>query len=391
MRKNSSNIIIFYIVNALFWFSLYAYVPIFPAFVEDKGVSYTFLGLIIGSYGIAQMLLRIPVGIVSDRIRKRKIFVVAGMLFSIMSCIGLWFFDSPGLIFVSRLIAGCAASMFVVYSVLFSSYFKTDDAPKAIGYLMSVTVLGQVSASYGGGIIARWLGDEYTFLLALTAGLIGLVLSFTIKENIEEKKVNITTAQLISVAKDKNLILVSVLAIVSQYLTFATTFGFTPLAAKELGADSYQLGLLLTLTSLPGILAGAMSGAVFGKRFGEKNVITVGFLLIAATIFVIPFSKSLEILFLSQMVGGFAKGVVFPLLMGMSIKNIERNKRASAMGFYQAIYAIGMFAGPFIVGISTDLISLKLGFVFAGLIGLLGAFIAAAFLNSKKDEMFNNK
>ena len=384
MKKNSYNIILFYIVNALFWFSLYAYVPIFPAYVESKGVSYSLLGLIIGSYGFAQMILRIPIGIGSDRIKKRKIFVVAGMLFSIISCLGLWLFDSPGLIFISRLIAGSAASMFVVYSVLFSSYFKAEDSPKAIGYLMSATVLGQVTAAFGGGIIARWLGDEYTFLLALAAGFIGLLISFFVKENNVEKKGQISTSQLLSVAKDRNLILVSVLAILIQFTTFATTFGFTPLAAKLLGADSYQLGLLLTLTSLPGVLSGALSGSFFGRKFGEKNVIVIGFLITAVTIIIIPFAKSLEILFLSQILGGFTKGAVFPLLMGMSIKKIENSKRASAMGFYQAIYSIGMFAGPFIVGISTDLISLKLGFIFASFFGVLGAEISSVFLNRIK-------
>ncbi len=258
---------------------------------------------------------------------------------------------------------------------------KSEDSPKAIGYLLSITVLGQVTATYGGGIIARWLGDEYTFLLALAAGSIGLIISLFVKENSEEKEVHITTSQLLSVAKDKTLILVSVLAILTQFMTFATTFGFTPLAAKELGANSYQLGLLLTLTSLPAILSGALSGSFFGKRFGEKNVIVIGFIITAATIMIIPFAKSLEILFISQIVGGFTKGALFPLLMGMSIKKIERNKRASAMGFYQAIYSIGMFAGPIIVGISTDLISLKLGFIFTSFIGVLGAFIAGTFLN----------
>jgi MFS family permease len=47
-----------------------------------------------------------------------------------------------------------------------------------------------------------------------------------------------------------------------------------------------------------------------------------------------------------QSVNGFSQGILFPLLLGMSIESIPHEKRATAMGAYQALYAIGMFAGP---------------------------------------------
>jgi predicted MFS family arabinose efflux permease len=275
--------------------------------------------------------------------------------------------------------------MWVVYAVLFSSYFKPSDAPRAMGFLLSVTTLGQVAATFTGGIVSETFSDKHTFLLAAAAGIIGFLLSLMIKK--EEKdiiKEPVKLKNLLSVGKDRMLMLVSGLAILSQFLTFATIYGFTPVAASKLGASSYELGLLVTISALPGVISGALSGSFFGKRFGERNVIAVGFMMTAGSVLLIPFIDSLTVLFLTQIIGGFSKGMVFPLLMGMGIKNIPNDKRATAMGFYQAIYGLGMFLGPVVVGVMTDAVSLGTGFVITASLGFLAAVIA--FMSLKKAQ-----
>jgi len=64
---------------ACFWGALYLYVPILTPYAETLGASMTLLGLIVSSYGFSQLVLRIPVGIWSDRIGRRKPFIAAGL------------------------------------------------------------------------------------------------------------------------------------------------------------------------------------------------------------------------------------------------------------------------------------------------------------------------
>ena len=40
--------------------------------------------------------------------------------------------------------------------------------------------------------------------------------------------------------------------------------------------------------------------------------------------------------------------------MGLSIERVSEAERATAMGLHQAIYGIGMFAGPWLSGILAD-------------------------------------
>jgi MFS family permease len=130
-----------------------------------------------------------------------------------------------------------------------------------------------------------------------------------------------------------NFLIVSFLAVLSQFMTFATVYGFTPVLAKEMGASSLGLGLLTSLSTLPGIFASALSGTFFARKFGERRTIIAGFTVAALSCVVIPYTKSMAMLYITQFIGGFGWGTVFPLLMGLSIKTVSSEKRATAMGF----------------------------------------------------------
>ncbi len=77
-----------------FWFSCYTYPSFFSAYVVNvlQAPEVT-AGLILGSYGFMQMLLRIPLGVVSDVLQKRKAFVLIGFAASLASSAGLTILD----------------------------------------------------------------------------------------------------------------------------------------------------------------------------------------------------------------------------------------------------------------------------------------------------------
>ncbi|MDN5276218.1 MAG: hypothetical protein PWR01_183 [Clostridiales bacterium] len=380
MNNHSYRIPLFCIATSLYWFSMYSYVPILSPYAESLGASYKMIGLIVGSYGLTQMLLRIPLGILSDKMGNRKFFIIMGITASLISAVGMWLFKTPFWLLAFRSLAGAAASAWVAYTVLFSSYFAQQDAPKAVGIINSFTTIGQMSATLIGGYAAQRFGQASTFMVAAFGGLIGLLLSLFIVENKDIDRQPLTASQLLSVSKDYKLLLVSGLAILVQFITFATTYGFTPVAAKNIGASDAQLGLLATFSALPAVFASAASGSFFSKRYGEKEVIAMGFVIISAACAAIPFIKNIYLLYISQAIGGIGRGLVYPLLMALSIKSVEASKRATAMGFFQAIYAIGMFLGPAFTGLISDMLGLTWGFVLTAVLGLSGALISRGFI-----------
>ncbi len=251
---------LFYIVVMMYWFSMYTYVPILSPYVEHLGGSLFMIGLVIGSYGFTQLLVRIPLGIWSDRIGKRKVFIIAGIACAILSCLGMALTTNVWVVLGLRSLAGVAAASWVAFTVLFASYYEPDDAPQAMGIISFYTSIGQMAATTLGGFLAEYKGWNAPFYIGAIVGLFGLILALKIVETPPEtEKKPVEIRELLKIGGEKLLLSVSILAIIVQCITFTTMFGFTPLHAVDLGASKADLSILALLSTLPNAIAGYIS------------------------------------------------------------------------------------------------------------------------------------
>jgi len=361
----------------LCWFSLFVYLPILPAYARDLGASYEMVGMIVGIYGLAQMTLRLPLGIISDRLNKRKRFVVAGLVLCFISGAGLYFLHSVASLLLFRSLAGLAATTWVVHTVLYMSYFQPAESGKAIGLINAIAIAGQMIGTLVGGYIAYRFDETYTFLVAAAGGLVGLLLSLFISEETVVRSEPPRWIFILEIGRDRLLLLSSFLAFILQALCYGTIYGFIPIIARKIGANNFELGLLPSLFMLPGILASVLSGTIFSTKLGVRNSLWISFLLCAAAVMAIPWITDMNVLYLSQMLAGFGQGLSLPMLMELGMKEIEQGKRATAMGFLQTTYGAGMFAGPAAVGFLAERLGLDWGFWLISLAGIAGALTAA--------------
>ncbi len=365
----------FYVITFLYWFSLYTYMPILSPYVEYLGGSLTMVGLVVGSYGLVQLFARIPLGITSDLLSNRRFFIGLGMALGVLSAAGMGLANSAATVLIFRAVAGGAASAWVAFTVLFSSYFPADQAPKAMGLIVFLTSLGQMTAATVGGFAADVWGWQAPFFIGAAGGLVGWALVPTIKESKKVVGPRVQLSSLLSIGKQPLVLVVSFLAILMQWLTFSTVFGFTPSYAVSLGASNSQLSILALASSLPAALSALRSGH-WAEKFGERTVLAGGFALFAVGTFLIPRSDTVILLYITQALGAAGRGVLLPLLMGLSIRDIDGPRRATAMGFFQSIYALGMFAGPALTGVISEAVGLRRGFDIVGFVGVLAAVMA---------------
>lgn len=64
MKLNKQKIL--FIAVIFFWFAQYVYIPYQTPYLTMIQTSTSFIGIIIGSYGISQMVLRLPVGLLAN-------------------------------------------------------------------------------------------------------------------------------------------------------------------------------------------------------------------------------------------------------------------------------------------------------------------------------------
>ncbi|GLG01407.1 MFS transporter [Alicyclobacillus hesperidum subsp. aegles] len=372
----SKRLWLFYCVTMLYWFSTYTYVPLLSPYVLAIGGTLSMAGVIVGSYGFSQMLIRIPLGIWSDRIGRRKPFVIGGVAMGAASSLGLALTHSVAATLMFRLLAGVAAASWVVFTVLYASYHTPDEAPKAMGVISFYTSLGQLAASTLGGIVAERFGWHAPFWLGALGGAIGIALAFGIPDKPPAAdNVGIQPREMLAVGRDRIVLGVSTLAVLAQIVTFTTMFGFTTTAATLLHANKMDLSWLTLASTLPNAIASLYSGGAFSRWLGPRNVVASGFVIAMVFTAAIPFVHHLGWLYITQACNGFGQGLCMPVLMGLAIRHVEARKRATAMGFYQAIYALGMFGGPAIVGWLDDAIGIGRGFLCVAGVSALAALL----------------
>ena len=367
------------------WFSIYSYQSNFTPYLESLAFSPLTIGLIIGSYGLTQMLFRVPLGILSDKLGTRKLFIVIGITFTFLSALFLLLFDNVFVVLFARASAGVAASTWVSFMVLNSSYHEKEKTVKAVGTLDFFSGTGQLGGIIAGSLLVGFTAwkDKSAFALALLVGLVSFALSFMIhedKEKLKQGKDPKTTSErpkLMEILSNKTLLTVSLIGMVSQLITFGTIFGFTPAYAKEvLEIDALQNGILMVFSYLPTAFGALFLGRFLTGKVKECNLVFVGMLSLGAATVLIPFIKHYPLLLISQTIAGVGKGISFPLLMGLSIKKISESARGTAMGVFQAVYSFGMFFGPFLVGLIKEHFELGAAFVLIGSVCFACSLIA---------------
>ena len=379
----------FCIANFLCWVGLYLYVPILPVHVQSAGGSLYLVGAVVAAYAIPQVLLRIPIGVWSDSLGRHKPLVAIGLAVASLGALGLGLSSSPWLMFLSRMTTGIGAAAWVVFAIYFTSYYPPEDSGKAIGLINFVQGIALVAGTAGGGAIADALDPRSTFYIAALLGASALFALLFSKERLPAKAKTVSWRSFSSIATHPVLITVSIMGILLQFSIFAGLFGFVPVYAAQIGASHTELGLITTI-NLGSSSAGSLISVWLSERLGYRATIIWGALLIGGSLFATPFIQQVPALMALQISYGLGRGILMTILMALSIRNVSHEHRATAMGVFQAVYSIGMLAGPLVSGFLGDRFGLSSVFSLAASVSILVAVLAFLPLFSRHRSTLSN-
>ncbi|MEC4200219.1 MULTISPECIES: MFS transporter [Bacillus] len=366
--------IIFWGAVFCFWFATYIYVPVFGLYLDNIGFSYSAIGIILGSYGVTQILLRFPFGILSDVLSPlRKQLLISGFAMSLLSCCIFLLSDSFIMVITARLLAGMTAAMWVMATVLYSQYFTKDQSSKAMGILQFLTVLPQFVSMAVSGYLVHLFGWMFPFWIGVAVSCIGLILSFYIKDNgprhtAKEMALSDYVKQTLRLPDLKAITTLSFLA---HAVLFMTVFGFTPIYAESVGIDEKQLIWIMCAFFVPQTLASVW--CIFYKVKAADALIWISYVITAVFFSLLPFAENLFAVCVIHSVTGLTLGFIFPLLVSKVVQLGTLQLKMSVMGFYQSFYALGFFLGPVVAGKTAELFGLREVFWFAGALSLAGA------------------
>ncbi len=383
--------ILFFIISLLFFVTITAFDPFISSFAKDLGFDSVVIGSIIGISGIVALFTRLPLGVFSDMLHKRRLFIQIGLLITMVMWTLAFLMPNATTLYLGKISDGLTGSTWVIYNVMFASYFGVREAAKAVAILGVASPLGSILGTTIGGLVANSYGYRYSFLVAVIAALIAFVLTFFTKDlSIKGIKVKYDKKILVEQITDKKIWVISILATIALMVTIGTRDTFTPFIATDLGANPLMIGMLANTHLIIYGLAAALCGVFFYRKLGMINTAILGALLQGIIVIMIPYAESLTMLFLLQAIQGFGYGLSFTVVTSWAVENIPEIKQSTRMGLFQSLYSAGMFFGPVLIGILIEAFSRSTGFLIMGVLSIMSIILIKMFIKPAKDD-FSNK
>ena len=371
-----------FIIMILYWFSLYTYIPFQVPYLYALNVTPSIVGIILGLYGASQMILRFPFGIISDYFGKYKIFIVLGSLLSAVSCIIKMVYLSANGFLIGNILTGVAASTWLMYMVLYYSYFDRSEEHMAASKCLVANVIGMFLGFLFATVFYQKFGMNLMLIAAALAAFAATILALFLKEEKRDKKNNIK--DLILVIKNKRLLFFSVLSIIEQGIHMAASVSFTLNRIKELGGASYLVGIASLLNMFFAIVSAYIASTSFASKRGSKFYVPFSFVLLGLYCVSVILTKNIFVIVASQILSGLSIGMLASYLTSEALIEIDRDKKSSAMGFYQTAYSIGIFIYPIITGKIVEMYSIEIAYIFLTASAVICAFIALLYYRKVK-------
>ncbi|MBM4127404.1 MAG: MFS transporter [Nitrospira sp.] len=142
------------------------------------------------------------------------------------------------------------------------------------------------------------------------------------------------------------------------------------LFAESLGASPERIGLIVSVSTLTGVLLKLPSGAL-SDIYGRRVLLRIGVVAFGLPPFLYPFMTDLDALTVLRFIHGLATAIFAPSALA-TVAELYRERRGAALGTYTACTQSGALLGPFLGGYLIHTAGFSTAFVTAGVFGCVG-------------------
>lgn len=379
--KNKRGDLLFLLIVTLFWFAQYVLTPFLSPHLIAMGITASFAGTIIGAYGMAQLILRIPISVGEDLSGKHKLFIGAGLVVMVLSSVVPLLSPTPVAYLISRTLLGVAASTWVSYTAAFTQ--NSGNVKQRMGKLIAANNFGVMLSYIAGGFLYQSVGMNGLFAASIVSALAALALIFVWQPEGTPVPKAFQKDVFVKVISNKHLWNCSLLTTLGMLVLFATSNSFVSTYAQTLGASSLELSLVAIAFNAMGTLMSWAYAQGALKKLSERGQLMVAFGVMTLYCVLLPLCRAPWQVALVQLLGGMSRSIMYTLLMAIAPARVSPDAKTTAVGVFQCVYSLGMTGGPVVMGYLLDWSnqSYAFGFGMMGAVALVG--VAWAMLGFK--------
>jgi MFS family permease len=351
--------------------------PALPLFIRSMGVPVSTLGFIAAASTVVGIVVSLPAGILSDLIGRRRVILIAAIVFATAPFLYL-IITAPWQLVLVRIYHGLATAILgpVAMAVVADTYEKGRG--ERMAWYSSATMVGRFIAPFVGGILIfgnnfHWvyLADGLAGVMALLAA-IRLPLATTTSGSawqVFKRQRGNYGQEIAFVFRHPGILATSGIEAV-QYFAFGCVETFLPVYLNEkLGYSAWKIGLLFTVQILTATLTKPVMGRL-SDRYGRVPLISAGLVLGGVTTATLTLSSNY--LVFAVLIAMFGLGLAtVTASTSCLVADLSRSQgRGGALGILSSIMDIGHSSGPMVAGVLIAAYSYQMtfGIVGAGLV-----------------------
>ena len=354
--------------NFLMYITYYAILSALPIYlVSDLHASKMQVGVVVGAYTLASVLVRPFSGFALDKFGRRTIFLSALIIYSLLFAGYLVAVTITSIIFL-RIAQGLTWG----FTTVSGSTIAIDNIPSSkrgegIGYFALSTTLGMSVGPIVGLFICHQWGYIAMFISGCIISVASLACAYAVhlrKRFLVGKRIQLNWNSLF----EKSSIRPSINVFITM-IAYGGLLSFIALYGREIGIQNSSLYFLIF--SIGVAVARLTAGKEFDNK-GPRRIITVCLILLIIGFPLLALAKDTVLFYLSAVIIGFGNGVIFPTFQSMVNNLADSMHRGIANSTLYTAVDLGMGFGMITAGLIAQHMSISVIFWISSVVCVTG-------------------
>ena len=336
-------------------------IPILPFYAETAPYNATpfEIGILFSIYSWMQFFFSPILGRLSDRYGRRPILIIS-LIGSAIGYLVMGLAATLALVFLGRIIGGITGANISTAQAYIADITTKENRAKGMGLFGAAFGLGFILGPAIAGILSKY-GIHIPFFVATGLSVVASAAAyFLLPETLKPgayKAIKRTSriAEFFVSLRERDFGILNIIYFLLVTAFSIMTYAFVLYTAFRFGYDAEQNGYLFAFVGFVSIVGQGILFERFVRRFGERPLTALGCLLMAVSLFSIPFASPAYgglagLLFVVTLLS-FGNALASPALTSLASKIASEENQGSAMGIMQSGASLARAIGPTIGGL----------------------------------------
>lgn len=362
-----------------FFFLNFAAFFLLPLYVKQLGGSEAVVGGVMGTSGVASLVVLPIVGLMIDRLGKRAFLMLGAGCMSAASAAYVFVESLTPVLFALRVVQGISFAMaFTAATALAAEFAPRGSRARALGIFgVSTLVTHAVAPALGEEVIRRG-GFQALFPLAAVCSLVSVALALSLPGGTSRSGAHTSPPWRLDRIQWG---LAATMVCCGVGFGTVTTFIPTFVHGEGLGRVGAFFGAYTAAAVLTRLV-----GAGLSDTLGRRAVILPTLLAFAASIFLLSLVRGVGALVLVGLLFGLAQGINYPTLHALLVDLTAEAHLGRAQALFNGAFSLGVTGSAFAFGLIGELWGHRAMFALASLVPLVGWLIFFVWIPTRAIE-----